>query len=243
MLFWLRELAAEIQKSMGAQASKGAGVAATTVRRALPKAGDAAAVTATTSGRASTRTQEMLRDDAERQLKERQSKASPRSTTSRDEHAFFRPMAPNDGNLAPVKPAEIDVQKMVGEKDQNLVKRMDQLAGNMTMSRLEISGHVRAREIAEKRRTAQEGRLRIKTADARDILRKAAANPARFDVAAAATAHGTDEATVVELMRWFEDADAEDLDNTSPGAPPGSMLKVKRTRAERAADDAKRSSS
>ena len=140
------------------------------MRRALPKAGDAAAVTATTSGRASTRTQEMLRDDAERQLKERQSKASPRSTTSRDEHAFFRPMAPNDGNLAPVKPAEIDVQKMVGEKDQNLVKRMDQLAGNMTMSRLEISGHVRAREIAEKRRTAQEGRLRIKTADARDIL-------------------------------------------------------------------------
>ena len=49
---------------MGAGASKGPGVAATTVRRALPKAGDAAAVAATTSGRASTRTQEMLRDDA-----------------------------------------------------------------------------------------------------------------------------------------------------------------------------------
>ena len=153
---------------MGAGASKGAGVAATTVRRALPKAGDAAAVAATTSGRASTRTQEMLRDDAERQLQERREASQSTSSSSpRSEHSFFRPMARNDGTLAPVKPAEVDVQKMVGEKDQTLVKRMDQLAGGISMSRLEISGHVRAREIAQKRRTAQEGRLRIKTANAR----------------------------------------------------------------------------
>ena len=214
---------------MGAGASKGSGVAATTVRRALPKAGDAAAVAATTSGRASTRTQEMLRHDAERQLQERREASQSTSSSSpRSEHSFFRPMARNDGTLAPVKPAEVDIQKMVGEKDQTLVKRMDQLAGGISMSRLEISGHVRAREIAQKRRTAQEGRLRIKTANARDILREAAGDP---------KAHGTDEATVVELMRWYEDADTEDLPNESEGAPPGSMLKVKRTREERAADD------
>ena len=167
---------------MGAGASKGSGVAATTVRRALPKAGDAAAVAATTSGRASTRTQEMLRHDAERQLQERREASQSTSSSSpRSEHSFFRPMARNDGTLAPVKPAEVDVQKMVGEKDQTLVKRMDQLAGGISMSRLEISGHVRAREIAQKRRTAQEGRLRIKTANARDILREAAGDPTRFD--------------------------------------------------------------
>ena len=136
-----------------------------------------------------------------------------------------------------MKPAEVDVQKMVGEKDQTLVKRMDQLAGGISMSRLEISGHVRAREIAQKRRTAQEGRLRIKTANARDILREAAGDPTRFDPASSARTHGTDEATVVELMRWYEDADVENLPNESEGAPPGSMLKVKRTREERAADD------
>ena len=223
---------------MGAGASKGAGVAATTVRRALPKAGDAAAVAATKSGRASTRTQEMLRDDAERQLQER--REASQSTSSRSEHSFFRPMARNDGTLAPVKPAEVDVQKMVGEKDQTLVKRMDQLAGGISMSRLEISGHVRAREIAQKRRTAQEGRLRIKTANARDILREAAGDPTRFDPASSARAHGTDEATVIELTRWYEDADAEDLPNQTEGAPPGSMLKVKRTREERAAADDER---
>ena len=42
---------------------------------------------------------------------------------------------------------------------------------------------------------------------------------------------------MVELMRWYEDADTEDLPNESEGVPPGSMLKVKRTREERAADD------
>ena len=199
---------------MGAGASKGSGVAATTVRRALPKAGDAAAVAATTSGRASTRTQEMLRDDAERQLQERREASQSTSSSSpRSERSFFRPMARNDGTLAPVKPAEVDVQKMVGEKDQTLVKRMDQLAGGISMSRLEISGHVRAREIAQKRRTAQEGRLRIKTANAREILREAAVDPTRFDPASSARTHGTDEATVVELMRWYEDADVENLPN------------------------------
>jgi hypothetical protein len=140
---------------MGQKGSKAAGgvasAATKTAKRSLPKAGDAAATPPRTLLAPVFRDPDAVRkDDAE---------------VAR--HKFFRPVTPNDGTLAPMKPAKVvDVAAMVAEKDVRLVQRMDQLAGAISMSRLEISGHKRAREMMEARRKAAENQRLIKIADA-----------------------------------------------------------------------------
>ena len=156
-----------------------------------------------------------------------------RHGASRDDaHAFFRPLRPNDGTLAPVKPAaEVDVEKMVKEKDVTLVRRMDQLAGAITMSRLEISGHKRASELAAARRAAAESRPTVRIEHVVALFRRVAAadaNAEAIDVHRLAESFRAHPETLQALLRRYSDAQPEEVTDRSPGAPPGAMKAIKR---------------
>ena len=156
-----------------------------------------------------------------------------RHGASRDDaHAFFRPLRPNDGTLAPVKPAaEVDVEKMVKEKDVTLVRRMDQLAGAITMSRLEISGHKRASEMAAARRAAAETRPTVRIEHVVALFRRVAAadaNAEAIDVHRLAERFRAHPETLQALLRRYSDAQPEEVTDRSPGAPPGAMKAIKR---------------
>lgn len=106
---------------------------------------------------------------------------------------------------------------MVQEKDAQLVQRMDQLAGAISMSRLEISGHLRAKERAEARRRAALDESKVKVEDAAALFRWAAREEGkgggRADVAEAASRHGVDEATARMLLRYCRHADAVEVED------------------------------
>ena len=160
---------------------------------------------------------------------------APQSTSSsspRSERSFFRPMARNDGTLAPASPRRLTSRRWWAKRTDP-GQANGPARGRISMSRLEISGHVRAGDRAEGR-TAQEGRLRIKTANARHPSRGCGrSDPIRPRVVGENARHGrgdggrTDAGTKTQTWKIRSDR----------RAPPGSMLKVKRTREERAADD------
>ena len=202
------------RRVMGAGSSKAAGGAAaaaakTVNRRKLPDA-------ASSSASLITRPPPGGRDGASRD----------------DAHAFFRPLRPNDGTLAPVKPtAEVDVEKMVKEKDVTLVRRMDQLAGAITMSRLEISGHKRASEMAAARRAAAETRPTVRIEHVVALFRRVAAADAdgeAIDVHQLAERFRANPETLQAMLRRYRDAQPEEVTDRSPGAPPGAMKAIKR---------------
>lgn len=71
-------------------------------------------------------------------------------------------------------PREVDVPAMVAEKDTRLVQRMGQLAAAISMSRMEISGHKRAKERAAVCQIAAESQALLKISDATVLFRRAA---------------------------------------------------------------------
>ena len=138
---------------MGASGSKTAGNAAaaaakTVRRRRLPDAPSASSMLASdqssrspesASTSAATSTSRTPQDARSGRL---QDSRSPSPRAGLDPAAnFFRPLRANDGSLAPfaASAADADVERRV--RDVTLVRRMDQLAGAVSMSRVEISGH------------------------------------------------------------------------------------------------------
>ena len=156
-----------------------------------------------------------------------------RHGASRDDaHAFFRPLRPNDGTLAPVKPAaEVDVEKMVKEKDVTLVRRMDQLAGAITMSRLEISGHKRASELAAARRAAAESRPTVRIEHVVALFRRVAAadaNAEAIDVHRLAESFRRPPRDAPSLAPKIQRRPAGGGDGQVPWSAPGAMKAIKR---------------
>jgi hypothetical protein len=156
---------------MGSSGSKGASAVGKSVsRRKLPDAGSGSSLARALPGD---------RDAPPGHT----SDISPASSSSRAlsgedraRHAFFRPVRPNDGTLAPVVPAPTaSVEARVKEKDATLVRRMDQLAGAISMTTLEISGHRRAAERARRVAAAAKDRVPpMKLRDAAAMFREVA---------------------------------------------------------------------
>lgn len=152
---------------------------------------------------------------------------SPRAGLDPDA-TFFRPLRANDGSLAPfaASAADADVERRVREKDTTLVRRMDQLAGAISMSRVEISGHRRAAERAERRREAMSRTPKIRVQDlAAFFRRQERANGASEETAASSSAETFSarlEAPVVAAAaRFFRHAEPVSVTTeTTKGGPP-----------------------
>ena len=183
---------------MGASGSKTAGNAAaaaakTVRRRRLPDAPSASSMLASdqssrspesASTSAATSTSRTPQDARSGRL---QDSRSPSPRAGLDPAAnFFRPLRANDGSLAPfaASAADADVERRVREKDVTLVRRMDQLAGAVSMSRVEISGHRRAAERAARKREAMARTSRIRVQDLAAFFRERSANGHKAEDAA-----------------------------------------------------------
>lgn len=115
-----KEKNTEHNKKMGGGGSKAAGgvasVASKTVRRSLPKAGDAA------PPHAGAATQHH-RTSPSRSLLEPVFR-DPDAPDEAAQHKFFRPVKPNDGTLAPVKPSKVWKNKGEG-RTRHLILQPD----------------------------------------------------------------------------------------------------------------------
>ena len=119
---------------------------------------------------------------------------------------------------------------MVKEKDVTLVRRMDQLAGAITMSRLSL-GAQRASELAAARRAAAESRPTVRIEHVVALFRRVAAadaNAEAIDVHRLAESFRAHPETLQALLRRYSDAQPEEVTDRSPGAPPGAMKAIKR---------------
>ena len=226
--------------SMGASGSKTAGNAAaaaskTVRRRRLPDAPSASSMLASdqssrsregASTSAPTATSRTSLDTRSGRVQDSRS-PSPRAGLDPDA-TFFRPLRANDGSLAPfaASAADADVERRVREKDTTLVRRMDQLAGAISMSRVEISGHRRAAERAERRREAMSRTPKIRVQDlAAFFRRQERANGASEETAASSSAETFSarlEAPVVAAAaRFFRHAEPVSVTTeTTKGGPP-----------------------
>lgn len=225
---------------MGASGSKTAGNAAaaaskTVRRRRLPDAPSASSMLASdqssrsregASTSAPTATSRTSLDTRSGRVQDSRS-PSPRAGLDPDA-TFFRPLRANDGSLAPfaASAADADVERRVREKDVTLVRRMDQLAGAISMSRVEISGHRRAAERAERRREAMSRTPKIRVQDlAAFFRRQERANGASEETAASSSAETFSarlEAPVVAAAaRFFRHAEPVSVTTeTTKGGPP-----------------------
>ena len=224
--------------SMGASGSKTAGNAAaaaskTVRRRRLPDAPSASSMLASdqssrsregASTSAPTATSRTSLDTRSGRVQDSRS-PSPRAGLDPDA-TFFRPLRANDGSLAPfaASAADADVERRVREKDVTLVRRMDQLAGAISMSRVEISGHRRAAERAERRRKAMSRTPKIRVQDLAAFFRRQSANGASEETASssAETFSARLEAPVVAAAaRFFRHAEPVSVTTeTTKGGPP-----------------------
>lgn len=225
---------------MGAAGSKTAGNAAsaaakTVSRRRLPDAPSAASVLASD---ASSRSQTQASvSTSPTTLKSTSRKQDTRTSSSRldSEANFFRLVTVNDGHLSPVRSAieDADIEKRIKEKDVTLVKRMDQLMGAVTMSKVEISGHARAREKAESIRilNANKPLIRIPAFAAlfrrlKEMQRKGDAQS--IDPNALAVEFGGDAQTINSVEKMYRHVDPTSVTiEQKPGAPPV-MMQIKR---------------
>ena len=224
---------------MGASGSKTAGNAAaaaakTVRRRRLPDAPSASSMLASdqssrspesASTSAATSTSRTPQDARSGRL---QDSRSPSPRAGLDPAAnFFRPLRANDGSLAPfaASAADADVERRVREKDVTLVRRMDQLAGAVSMSRVEISGHRRAAARAERRREAMARTSRIRVQDLAAFFRKRSANGHRerapTELEASAATSRLDPRVVAAAARFFRHAELASVTlETKKGGPP-----------------------
>ena len=221
---------------MGASGSKTAGNAAaaaakTVRRRRLPDAPSASSMLASdqssrspesASTSAATSTSRTPQDARSGRL---QDSRSPSPRAGLDPAAnFFRPLRANDGSLAPfaANAADADVERRVREKDVTLVRRMDQLAGAVSMSRVEISGHRRAAERAAKRREAMARTSRIRVQDLAAFFRERSANGHKAeDAASERLAERLEAPVVAAATRFFRHAEPVSVTTeTKMGGPP-----------------------
>lgn len=224
---------------MGASGSKTAGNAAaaaakTVRRRRLPDAPSASSMLASdqssrspenaSTSTAATSTSRTPQDARSGRL---QDSRSPSPRAGLDPNAnFFRPLRANDGSLAPfaANVADADVERRVREKDVTLVRRMDRLAGAVSMSRVEISGHRRAAERAERRRKAMSRTPKIRVQDLAAFFRRQSANGASEETASssAETFSARLEAPVVAAAARFfrHDEPVSVTTETTKGGPP-----------------------
>ena len=221
---------------MGASGSKTAGnaaaAAAKTVRRQrLPDAPSASSMLASdqssrspesASTSAATSTSRTPQDARSGRL---QDSRSPSPRAGLDPAAnFFRPLRANDGSLAPfaASAADADVERRVREKDVTLVRRMDQLAGAVSMSRVEISGHRRAAERAARRREAMARTSRIRVQDLAAFFRERSANGHKAeDAASERLAERLEAPVVAAATRFFRHAEPVSVTTeTKMGGPP-----------------------
>ena len=224
---------------MGASGSKTAGNAAaaaakTVRRRRLPDAPSASSMLASdqssrspesASTSAATSTSRTPQDARSGRL---QDSRSPSPRAGLDPAAnFFRPLRANDGSLAPfaANAADADVERRVREKDVTLVRRMDQLAGAVSMSRVEISGHRRAAERAAKRREAMARTSRIRVQDLAAFFRERSVNGhtnrKAEDAASERLAERLEAPVVAAATRFFRHAEPVSVTTeTKMGGPP-----------------------
>lgn len=221
---------------MGASGSKTAGNAAaaaakTVRRRRLPDAPSASSMLASdqssrspesASTSAATSTSRTPQDARSGRL---QDSRSPSPRAGLDPAAnFFRPLRANDGSLAPfaASAADADVERRVREKDVTLVRRMDQLAGAVSMSRVEISGHRRAAERAARRREAMARTSRIRVQDLAAFFRERSANGHKAeDAASERLAERLEAPVVAAATRFFRHAEPVSVTTeTKMGGPP-----------------------
>ena len=221
---------------MGASGSKTAGNAAaaaakTVRRRRLPDAPVASSMLASdqssrspesASTSAATSTSRTPQDARSGRL---QDSRSPSPRAGLDPAAnFFRPLRANDGSLAPfaASAADADVERRVREKDVTLVRRMDQLAGAVSMSRVEISGHRRAAERAARRREAMARTSRIRVQDLAAFFRERSANGHKAeDAASERLAERLEAPVVAAATRFFRPAEPVSVTTeTKMGGPP-----------------------
>jgi hypothetical protein len=151
---------------------------------------------------------------------------SPRAGLDPDA-TFFRPLRANDGSLAPfaASAADADVERRVREKDVTLVRRMDRLAGAVSMSRVEISGHRRAAELAAKRREAMARTSRIRVQDLAAFFRERSVNGhtnrKAEDAASERLAERLEAPVVAAATRFFRHAEPVSVTTeTKMGGPP-----------------------
>ena len=221
---------------MGASGSKTAGNAAaaaakTVRRRRLPDAPSASSMLASdqssrspesASTSAATSTSRTPQDARSGRL---QDSRSPSPRAGLDPAAnFFRPLRANDGSLAPfaASAADADVERRVREKDVTLVRRMDQLAGAVSMSRVEISGHRRAAERAARRREGMARTSRIRVQDLAAFFRERSANGHKAeDAASERLAERLEAPVVAAATRFFRHAEPVSVTTeTKMGGPP-----------------------
>lgn len=221
---------------MGASGSKTAGNAAaaaakTVRRRRLPDAPSASSMLASdqssrspesASTSAATSTSRTPQDARSGRL---QDSRSPSPRAGLDPAAnFFRPLRANDGSLAPfaASAADADVERRVREKDVTLVRRMDQLAGAVSMSRVEISGHRRAAERAARKREAMARTSRIRVQDLAAFFRERSANGHKAeDAASERLAERLEAPVVAAATRFFRHAEPVSVTTeTKMGGPP-----------------------
>ena len=224
---------------MGASGSKTAGnaVAAsakTVRRRRLPDAPSASSMLASdqssrsreeASASAATSTSQAPQDARSGRV---QDSRSPSPRAGLDPAAnFFRPLRANDGSLAPfaANAADADVERRVREKDVTLVRRMDQLAGAVSMSRVEISGHRRAAERAARRREAMARTSRIRVQDLAAFFRERSVNGhtnrKAEDAASERLAERLEAPVVAAATRFFRHAEPVSVTTeTKMGGPP-----------------------
>ena len=224
---------------MGASGSKTAGNAAaaaakTVRRRRLPDAPSASSMLASdqssrspesASTSAATSTSRTPQDARSGRL---QDSRSPSPRAGLDPAAnFFRPLRANDGSLAPfaASAADADVERRVREKDVTLVRRMDRLAGAVSMSRVEISGHRRAAERAAKRREAMARTSRIRVQDLAAFFRERSVNGhtnrKAEDAASERLAERLEAPVVAAATRFFRHAEPVSVTTeTKMGGPP-----------------------
>ena len=225
---------------MGASGSKTAGNAAaaaakTVRRRRLPDAPSASSMLASdqssrspkesASTSAATSRSRTPQDARSGRL---QDSRSPSPRAGLDPAAnFFRPLRANDGSLAPfaANVADADVERRVREKDVTLVRRMDRLAGAVSMSRVEISGHRRAAERAAKRREAMARTSRIRVQDLAAFFRERSVNGhtnrKAEDAASERLAERLEAPVVAAATRFFRHAEPVSVTaETKMGGPP-----------------------
>ena len=221
---------------MGASGSKTAGNAAaaaskTVRRRRLPDAPSASSMLASdqssrsregASTSAPTSTSRTSLDTRSGRVQDSRS-PSPRAGLDPDA-TFFRPLRANDGSLAPfaASAADADVERRVREKDVTLVRRMDQLAGAVSMSRVEISGHRRAAERAARRREAMARTSQIRVQDLAAFFRERSANGHKAeDAASERLAERLEAPVVAAATRFFRHAEPVSVaTETKMGGPP-----------------------
>mgnify|MGYP006096793129 CR=1 FL=1 len=121
---------------------------------------------------------------------------------------------------------ELDIEARMKEKDVTLVRRMDQLMGSMSMSKIAISGHAQAAERVERRRIANMDKKLIKVPEFAALFRvlketQRAGKEERIDPQALAVKFGGDTNSIANVAKFYRHVDPTQITvEQKPGAPP-----------------------